>query len=508
MTRTCSLLAACLYATTSLAADSDAKEDPRESCYVEMQVCRILDSDALIMPMGSTADQIAYNPQKNKFTMLVVQDGLRIGWPGLEEHTITFGDTGLERDGSGTLEGIGIVQVARPHVCVGPGEKAEVAIGDEHVEYFEPAGPESPGLYRHKKAEQRTGMLMIVTGSRKDDDVMDIGLRLTTAELAGRETLDGVGLDVGPPSIAHSDTDINIRVKAGRWYALVKETEAGGYILILVRAANRSFLPPGMVYVPVGIRQFQLEAKFLRLYGETAPVFEKMIVPVEGESAVVDGAQAFAALRSHPPAAQQDLTLPDALDWLEERPDAELLSAPRITLVWPPSKPTPPRDAAQRIFPYPDRLPESLERLFERMTRDRSHGAGIIADVVHERQGDDWTGIACVYGVAPGEETGRIAVECAFAHRERWVPKARSGWLRPMGAAMFGGKAPEPVLEEQDVHATICVEDGGWMGFLLPEKHPGERLAILLSVSELKSAGGPASLSGHVFFHQVRQEQP
>jgi hypothetical protein len=210
-------LAACLIATLAGAADDTLPTYVVTSYVVTIQRA---DIDSMRVVASTDGDRIE--------TPVWSANGT--AWPGFVElrtdgGVLSITDNQLTWNGSTELPADeGIEVVSGPRITVQEGLAATMRSGTS-LQYLV---PRPDGAYDLKTTgpEDSPGMIMEHVVKPPPADAPDPLLRrlevtLSLTEMTGRESLTGVGLDVGRPTIVKRDLRTTIPVRLGQWNALI-----------------------------------------------------------------------------------------------------------------------------------------------------------------------------------------------------------------------------------------------------------------------------------------------
>jgi len=127
--------------------------------------------------------------------------------------------------------------VSRPSLVSLSGERATISVGQEGAQYFT---RRADGLFELEECGTQTGFSLGVTVQPVDEDPerVQLDIHIDFAQVAEREPIEGVMLNVGRPTISQYVVDAKLQVRLGDWLGILHVVPDRSALLICAKVTH------------------------------------------------------------------------------------------------------------------------------------------------------------------------------------------------------------------------------------------------------------------------------
>lgn len=156
--------------------------------------------------------------------------------------------------------------IARPSIAMLEGQDAKIATTDRTpVEYLEPV---EPGRFRLRHEESKTGLVLTPSIRSGNDATVQLGMKLWTSYLKGREPLEGTSLAVGPPIFHEREVEGAARVRLNhRAAALTQIGHDGKEVLLVLFRVSPMISRDEAAERQDPLPEYRVEMRFIQIEG-------------------------------------------------------------------------------------------------------------------------------------------------------------------------------------------------------------------------------------------------
>ena len=194
---------------------SGAVEAEKTQYRVEFRLYEVQAPDGPIAPIEATAVSVSTEERHE----VVLTPPMTIGFGPV---TLKTTKDSVAWVGDEKAIEAAVTLITRPSIMTLAGEPAEIRVGRKGPQYFE---RDPDGAYRLEAWPNDLGISLgctIMTAKRKQ---VEMALKCEVSEMTGRESLEGVGLDVGRPIVSMCRVEKQCTVPLGTWMTLLTSSE-------------------------------------------------------------------------------------------------------------------------------------------------------------------------------------------------------------------------------------------------------------------------------------------
>ncbi|MCX5768868.1 MAG: hypothetical protein NTZ09_01140 [Candidatus Hydrogenedentes bacterium] len=133
-----------------------------------------------------------------------------------------------------------IMSLAKPNIITQEGERANMVVGDEFVQYMTRREDGLFELHTTTSPDQEFQplrlQLSLLPAPSDRPGIINCDLKFHYNWIKDRERIEGVGLPVGKPVIADVGTSGNVMMELGKWSCLQLSADSEGHIYVFIKA--------------------------------------------------------------------------------------------------------------------------------------------------------------------------------------------------------------------------------------------------------------------------------